>query len=218
MSRTRFASLILCLVLIPVTTGGCGFVFTHGPPQGHEQMTQFTCTEGNTGPVLDVVWGALNLVGSIALATDQSYTQDEANQIIAGGVVWAGLYGAAAAVGFGKTKKCNAARQQLAVRNAQLQEVGRPQPAVANVVQAVVVGPSEATLGIGEQTQLVATAMSSGGTAIPNKAFTWSSSNNAIASVNSVGLVTANAAGSATIAATTENVTGTARIVVSSLR
>jgi Big-like domain-containing protein len=209
---------VMCVALLPAVMGGCGFVFTHGPPANHEQLDYIPCTEGNTGPILDVVWGALNLVGSIALATDQSYTQEEANQIIAGGVVWAGLYGAAAAVGFGKTKRCKAARQQLAARQAQLQEVGRPQPAGGGVVQDVVVGPSEATLEIGEQVQLVATAMNSSGSAISNKAFTWSSSNNAVASVSRAGLVTAHATGSVTIAATTENVTGTARIVVSSLR
>jgi len=207
---------VTCVALLPAMMGGCGFVFTHGPPANHEQLDYISCTESNAGPILDVVYGSLNLLGSIAVATDQSYTQEQANQIIAGGVVWAGFSTVAAITGFGKTKRCKAARQQLAARQAQLRDVGREPTAGGMVVQAVVVGPSEATLGIGEQIQLVATAMNSSGSAISDKAFTWSSSNNAVASVSRAGLVTAHATGSVTIAANTENVTGTARIVVSS--
>lgn len=61
--------------------------------------------------------------------------------------------------------------------------------------------------------QVVATAMNSGGVSIMNKMFRWSSSNDAIASVNS-GLITAHASGEIVIAANTDNIVGTARIVV----
>ena len=44
--------------------------------------------------------------------------------------------------------------------------------------------------------------------------FVWSSSNDAIASVNNAGLVTAHATGAVVIAANTDNVVGTANIVV----
>ena len=217
MRRTRFALPTLCLVLLPVTTGGCGLILTHGPPQGHEQMTQFTCTDGNTGPIIDVVVGGLNLVGSIALATDQSYTQEEANQLIAGGVTWGILLGVSAGVGFNKTKKCRAAKQQLAER---LQGAPVDTRAADAGVLSVVIRPVrvDTLRAIGQQVQLTATAYSSAGSVVPNKQFTWSSSNDAIASVSAVGLITARSAGEVVIAANTDNVVGTVRIVVAPSR
>ena len=81
------------------------------------------------------------------------------------------------------------------------------------ILVALALTPSIDTLAIGEQVQLVAAAMSSSGTAIQNKMFTWSSSNDAIASVNT-GLVTAHASGTVVIAANTDNVVGITSIVV----
>ncbi len=78
----------------------------------------------------------------------------------------------------------------------------------------MVVSPAVDTLEIGERVQLVATPYNSSGGIISNKTFTWSSSNDAIASVSRAGLVMAHANGGVIIAANTENVVGTARIVV----
>ena len=47
MYMKRFGSrltTISLLALLPMATG-CGFVFSHAPPEGHEQMDFFTCTE-----------------------------------------------------------------------------------------------------------------------------------------------------------------------------
>ena len=52
------------------STTACGFIFSHGPPDGHEQMSSFSCTEGNAGPILDIVWGGLNVIGALAAAGD----------------------------------------------------------------------------------------------------------------------------------------------------
>ena len=205
---------VTCVALLPAMMGGCGFVFTHGPPLGHEQRASFSCTESNAGPILDVVWAGLTVTSAISVASNPDH-YSYPGAAIGTLVAWAGVSTLAAVTGFGKTKRCKAARQQLGARNAQLRNVGRPQAGGATV-QAVVVNPSVYTLAVGQQIQLGATAMSSGGTAIPNKEFSWSSSNNTIASVSSAGLVTANSAGSVTIAAKTENVTGTAQSEVSS--
>jgi len=85
-------------------------------------------------------------------------------------------------------------------------------------VQTVQITPAVDTLAIGERVQLVASAIASSGTAVPDRTFTWSSSNDAIASVSNSGLVTTHAAGAAVIAANTNNVVGTASIVVASVR
>ncbi|MCX7987227.1 MAG: alpha-amylase family glycosyl hydrolase, partial [Bacteroidales bacterium] len=81
-------------------------------------------------------------------------------------------------------------------------------------VTSVSVSPSSASLFVGQTLLLTATISPSNAT---NQNVTWSSSNNAIATVSSTGLVTANAAGTATITVRTEdgNKTATSTITVS---
>ena len=84
-----------------------------------------------------------------------------------------------------------------------------PPPTVASVV----VTPSTATLvSLGETVQLTASAQDASGTAIPGQTFTWSSSDGSVATVSPSGLVTAVAAGSATITAATAGISGAAAI------
>jgi hypothetical protein len=209
---------VALLALLPLATGSCGFIFSHAPPEGHEQMQHFTCTESNAGPIIDIIWASLNFLGAVAAASNPEYYRDqgyEPGPIIAGGVIWGTVSSAAAGVGFQKSKKCKAAKLQLAQRQAQGQAERREQQAGDVVVQAVVISPPEVALErVGERVQLVATAYNSSGTAIPNKTFTWSSSNDAIASVNNAGLVTAHANGAVVIAAKADNNVGTANIVI----
>jgi len=208
---------LILLGLLPLLVTGCGFVFSKGPPTGHEQMESFTCTEDNAGPILDVVWASLNVLGAVAAASDPG-SYDNSGEIVAVGLGWGVFSSFAAASGFKKSKQCRQALQQLAARNAQRRANPTSLPADMPSVQAVVVSPSEDTLAVGERLQLVASAHSSSGTVIPDRDFVWSSSNDAIASVGNAGLVTAHAAGTVVIAANTGNVVGTARIVVTAPR
>ena len=121
--------------------------------------------------------------------------------------------GTSAIVGFNKTKKCRAAKQQLAERLAQQRALDREQPADIQV-QSVILTPGVDTLAVGEQLQLTANAYDSRGAIIPNRMFAWSSSNDAIASVNAAGTVTAHATGEVVVAARTGDVVGTANLVV----
>ena len=82
-------------------------------------------------------------------------------------------------------------------------------------VASVAVTPASATLvSLGETAQLTASAQDANGTAVSGKTFTWSSSDQTIATVNSSGLVTAVVNGAATITATVDGVNGTASILV----
>ena len=217
MNRNRLKLLAIGSALLPVVTGGCGFLFSHAPPEGHEQMDYFTCTEGDAGPIIDIVWAGLNVAGAAVIASDPD-TYANADAAIVGGISWGVISGAAAVVGFNKSKKCRAAKRALAERQGQRPAVRRePQPA-DDVVQAVVINPAADTLGVGERVQLVASAYNSSGGMVPNKMFAWSSSNAAIASVNNAGLVTAHASGAVVIAANTDNVVGIANMVVASPR
>lgn len=76
-------------------------------------------------------------------------------------------------------------------------------------VATVTVTPSTAILYLGQTVDLGATAKDSAGNTLTGRAIAWSSSNTAIATVSSTGIVTAVAAGSATITATVEAKTGT---------
>jgi hypothetical protein len=210
---------VVLVALLCALLTGCGFVFTKGPPTGHEQMLAFSCTESNAGPILDIVWGGLNVLGAAAAAADPE-AYDNSGQIVAVGLAWGVFSGFSAAIGYKKTRECRSALQQLAARNAQLHPIapGVVTPPDAAAVQAVVIRPAEDTLAVGDQIQLVASAYNSSGTMIPDRPFVWSSSNDAIASVSNAGRVTAHAAGTAVIAANTGNVVGTARVVVTGVR
>ena len=80
---------------------------------------------------------------------------------------------------------------------------------------SVVVTPNSATLvALGETVHLTASAQDGNGNTVSGKTFTWSSSNQGVATVSSTGLVTAVDNGLVTITATTGGVGGTADIAV----
>ncbi len=209
---SRFA--VVSLVgLLSIGSSSCGFIFSHGPPDGYEQMSSFDCTTENTGPILDLVWGGLNVAGALAAASNPSQYQNS-GQIVSVGLGWGVISGIAAGTGFSKSSRCRAAKLQLAQRQS-----GGGGPRVAplygdSIVQAVAIRPPVDTVAVGEQVQLVAAAHNSSGSVVPNQLFTWSSSNDAIASVGLAGLVSTHATGTVVIAARTAGIVGVATVVV----
>jgi hypothetical protein len=89
-----------------------------------------------------------------------------------------------------------------------------PEDPTPPAIAAIAVSPAARTLDIGNTLQLSAQATDGSGTVLTGRTFTWSSSNSGVASVTSSGLITARAAGSATITATSGGVRGTATITV----
>jgi WD40 repeat protein len=87
-----------------------------------------------------------------------------------------------------------------------------PPPPAA--VASVSVTPASASVVVGGTQSLVAGARDAAGNALTGRAVTWSSGTPAVATVSAAGVVTAVAAGSATITATVEGITGTATITV----
>lgn len=81
-------------------------------------------------------------------------------------------------------------------------------------VASVIVSPASATIEVGETIQLTATVTDSRGDTLTNRSVTWSSSDVAVATVNSTGLVEGVAQGTATITAFSEGKNGTATITV----
>jgi uncharacterized protein YjdB len=81
-------------------------------------------------------------------------------------------------------------------------------------VASVTVSPGSANLYVNQTVQLTATPRDSAGNALTGRTVTWSTSAAAIATVSGTGLVTAKAAGGATITATSEGKSGTATVTV----
>jgi len=211
----RAGRILLCLPLLTAASG-CGWIFTHGPPANHEQLEYIPCTESDAGPILDLVWGGLNDLGAMVIASSpDEYENPEL--ATASGLGWGVLSAFSAASGFKKASACKDARRALAQRQAARGLAPLP-IADSAMVMAVIITPAADTLAVGAQRQLVAAARLSSGAPAPGRMFTWSSSNDAIASVSNAGLVTAHAPGSVIIAANTSNVVGTATIFVTGPR
>jgi uncharacterized protein YjdB len=84
-------------------------------------------------------------------------------------------------------------------------------------VASVTVSPASVSLFVTKTAQLAATTKDSTGGVLTGRAVTWASGNTTVATVSAAGLVTAKAAGSATITATSEGRSGTAAITVVSV-
>jgi uncharacterized protein YjdB len=85
-------------------------------------------------------------------------------------------------------------------------------------VASVTVSPSSAGVGTGQTVQLAATLRDQNGQVFTGPTVTWSTSNSAIAGVNTTGLVNGVAAGTATITASAGGQSGTSTITVTSVQ
>ncbi len=88
---------------------------------------------------------------------------------------------------------------------------GQPNP---QAVASVEVTPSSAGMTIGQTVQLTAVPKASDGSVLNGRAVTWTTSDEAVASVNGGGQVTGVAAGNISITATSEQVSGSATVSV----
>lgn len=82
-------------------------------------------------------------------------------------------------------------------------------------IASLAVSPASATLAPGATQQLIAVAKDAAGNVLTGRVVTWSTSNAAAATVSPLGVVFAQAAGSATITATSEGKAASAAITVS---
>jgi uncharacterized protein YjdB len=89
--------------------------------------------------------------------------------------------------------------------------------AVSPVVTTVTVAPTSASIVAGATTTLQATVKDQNGNVMTGQTITWATNNAAAATVNSSGVVTGVAAGSATITATSSGKSGTSSITVTAV-
>jgi len=214
--KTRSTSTTLVVVTISLLSSGCGLLMTTAPPANHVSLPAFSCTESNVGPGLDgIMAGMMVLNGGLTLANsdDYYYSKKEAHTVVAINAGLGLLYGISASKGMQKTKDCRAAKQEFMLRMAQ-QQPSTAETQNGTIIQFVRVTPVVDTLSIGEHLQLEASAHTMSGALLKDRAFTWSSSNREVASVNSSGLAIAQRAGTVTIVATSGITSGVATIVV----
>ena len=109
------------------------------------------------------------------------------------------------------------ARGTTSVRVVYQTAMGAPDTVFAVQVVVVRVAVDSPTLSftrLGDTTRLKATAFDARGVAVPNVAFTWSSSDSLLAQVDATGLVTARDEGTVAIAAAADSVKGVASVAV----
>lgn len=93
-------------------------------------------------------------------------------------------------------------------RSAQAQVVVTP------MIVSVRVTAPVSSIEPGQTAQLTAVALDPAGAAVPNTAFTWTSSNQAVATVSATGVVTAVAPGAVTITAVADDIAGSLPLVI----
>lgn len=111
--------LAVLLAVLAIPLGGCGIVLTQGPPPGHLEMEDFSCTQSNVGPILDFVFvGMVGVVviGTLAEADGDTGLAGGAAYAAAGGLLPAAIWGSSGVVGLGKTRRCREAKRLLSER------------------------------------------------------------------------------------------------------
>ena len=98
-----------------LSAGGCSWVFVNGPPTGHQQRDFFSCTEGKTAPVLDVIVAAISAAVILTAEDDADFTKEEYQR---SGLLWGAISGASAYTGFNRVKACQSAQLEAALRRA----------------------------------------------------------------------------------------------------
>jgi PGF-pre-PGF domain-containing protein len=82
------------------------------------------------------------------------------------------------------------------------------------VLESITVTLPEATLAIGDTRPFIVTALDQDGNAMTDVNVTWTSSDEAVGTIDETGIFTALAEGTATVTATAENITGEATVTV----
>ena len=205
-TRIRLVAASILFTVLGCSGGPRGNTFTEPPPPPAPPVLTSLGVSFPTATVL---------VGQSASATAFGVDQFGAS-IATGTVSWSTASAAVATV------DANGLVTGVALGQTQViaAVVGKQAQAVVTVtpvpVASVTVSPPTATLVVGAVQQLAATTLDAGGNTLTGRVVTWGSSDQTRATVSPTGLVTAVAAGAATITAASEGRSGTSQITVTS--
>ena len=114
----------MAVLLLALTVSGCSFALVQGPPEGHESMAYFTCTDSREWPTADLLYaGATGLLGIWVILAGTSDTSEWDPEDGLGVIVISGLSGIAAKKGFEKVSACRQAKLEQAQRSVTLAPV-----------------------------------------------------------------------------------------------
>lgn len=134
-----------------VLVSGCSFALVSGPPANHQQLPAFECTTSRTGPVLDTIWTALQVLNlGLAVSKDDQGWSDtfsgnppfERTTGIGVYSVFAALGAAGMWFGYTRTSACRSAKTELAIRASQ-----QPMPGAGGAEPWPPLQPTPATPG-----------------------------------------------------------------------
>jgi hypothetical protein len=186
--------------------------------------TLLSCGGGGDGPAAPVpvltTLGVSFPTGTIQVGQSAATTVAGLDQfsapIATGTVSWSTGSAAIATVNVNGVVTGVAAGQTQVVAAAGGKQAQTSVTVIPVPVQIVNVTPPTATLAVGATQQLVATMLDVGGNVLSGRVVAWGTTDLTKATVSSTGLVTAVAAGTATITATSEGKTGGSQVTVSS--
>ena len=202
-------SIRLVAASIVITVLGCapehrGNTFTEPPPP---KAPAVLTTLGVSFPTGTVV------AGQTATATATGADQYGA-PIATGALVWStGSTAVATVDGTGLVMGVAVGQTQV-IATASGKTAQAPVSVTLTPVATVAVAPLTASIVVGANQQLTATTRDAAGNVLAGRVVTWGSSNASKATVDASGLVTAVAAGTAIITATSEGKSGSAQITV----
>jgi len=209
MARDRFPPLVVAaLAAVPLAVG-CGDGATEppiappAPPPEPPRATAVTVTPRT-----------FDLPALTATAQLTTEVRDQNGRMMTGvTVAWSSSDAAVATVN--ASGLVTAVANGVATVTAMAGSVaGTAAVTVEQQVDAVVVTPAAETLVVADTVRLSATAADANGYAVAGAEFAWSSGNAAVVRVDSTGLVVAVRAGTATVAAVSNGVSGEAVVVV----
>ncbi|WP_419164549.1 leucine-rich repeat domain-containing protein [Candidatus Palauibacter sp.] len=198
-----------CLLLVLLTTVSCGdddpVAPPPPPPPPPPVATSITVSPATAmifslGETTQLTAQVLDQNGQVMPGAVVAWTSGDAS------VVTVDATGLAAAVGNGTAS----------VTATSGSATGAATVTVSQAAAEVRVSPAEGMLGaLGDTLRLSAEAVDANGNAVPGAAFTWTSSDTLVVTVDAGGLVTATGNGNASVTATLGEVTGSAAITVS---
>jgi len=202
--RIRFVAVSVFFVALACAPEHRGNTFTEPPPP----------KDAGTLTSLDVSVPATIVVGQSATATVSGADQF-GSTIATGPVVWSTLSAAVATVNGNGVVTAVAPGQTQVVATANGLTSQAPVTVVPVPVATVTVTPVTFFLVVGTTQQLTAVTRDAAGNVLTGRVVTWAANDQSRATVDANGLVTAVAAGTTNIVATSEGKTGAAQVVVS---
>ena len=204
-----------------VTAVAVGTAQITATSEGQSGSATFTVTAPPPAPVASVTVSLASSSANPGQTTQATATtRDANNNVLTGRVVtWGSSNPAVATVSSSGLVTAVAAGTAQITATSEGQSgsatytVNSPPPPPAPVA-SVTVSVTSSSLTPGQTTQATATTRDASNNVLTGRAVTWNSSNNAIATVSTSGLVTAVAAGTAQITATSEGVSGNTTVTV----